>query len=49
MFDPRILHFKIDFLENNHNEPYPIPAHVTTSVVPFAVMQKFVEAHGYTP
>ncbi len=44
-FDPKILDFHIDYLSNNHNEPYPIPSNIASSLRPFEVMRVFLEAH----
>lgn len=48
-FDGRILNFNIEFLSNNHHEPYPIPSNIIRSLKPFEAMREFVVAHNYQP
>jgi phage-related protein len=44
-----ILKFNIELLNNNHDEPYPIPSEIIDSEYAFEVMRQFLEAHAYSP
>lgn len=48
-FDRRILNFNIEYLSNNHQEPYPIPNNIACSTRPFEIMREFITAHDYNP
>lgn len=48
-FDKRILNFKLELLEGNHEEVYPIPPAHINRLFPLEFMQKFAECHQYDP
>ncbi len=48
-FDKNILKFKIEYLNNNHNQPYPIPENIAKTTRPFEIMRQFLEIHNYDP
>lgn len=48
IFDRKILNFNIEYISNDHNEPYSIPKSIVKSVKPFEIMQEFVTAHNYS-
>lgn len=48
-YDPKILQFRIQYLSNNHHEPYPIPENIAKSTRPFEIMRQFLQIHNYDP
>ena len=48
IFDRKILNFNIEYLSNDHNEPYVIPKSIVKSTKPFETMREFIMAHNYS-